>query len=188
MTAEPRILLTTRRFRVERVERTTAAGVTIQREVIRHPGAVTILPLVDADHVCLIRNHRVAVDRALVELPAGTLEAGEDPRETAERELREETGYRAGRLELLHTFFLSPGILDERMHLFLATMLTPGDAQREACEEIENLVVPWETAIDWVRRRQIEDAKTIVGLLYYDGLRPASSSAASCGAASREPR
>jgi ADP-ribose pyrophosphatase len=171
MTADPRILLTTRRFRVEAVERTTAAGVTVQREVVRHPGAVTILPLVDAEHVCLIRNYRVAVGRTLIELPAGTLEPGEDPAATARRELAEETGYRAARLELLHSFFLSPGILDERMHLFLATDLTAGDAQREVNEEIENLVVPWTQAVSWVQQRQIDDAKTMVGLLYYDRLR-----------------
>ena len=171
MTRHHNILLTTPRFRVETVERTTASGATVRREVVRHPGAVTILPLVDADHVCLIRNYRMAVARTLIELPAGTLEPGEDPRDTARRELTEETGYRAARLELLHTFFLSPGILDERMYLFLASELTAGDAQREACEEIENLVVPWKQAIEWVLQQQIEDAKTMVGLLYYDTLR-----------------
>ncbi len=171
MTRHPRILLTTRRFRVETIERTTAAGNTVQREVVRHPGAVTILPLVDDDHVCLIRNYRVAVDRTLIELPAGTLEPGEDPRDTARRELAEETGYHATRLEQLHTFFLSPGILDERIHLFLASQLTPGTPQREASEEIENLVVPWTQALQWVRQRKIEDAKTIVGLMYYEAVR-----------------
>jgi ADP-ribose pyrophosphatase len=171
MTPDRNILLTTPRFRVETVERTTASGSTIRREVVRHPGAVTILPLVDVDHVCLIKNYRVAVARTLIELPAGTLEPGEDPRETARRELIEETGYRAARLELLHTFFLSPGILDERMCLFVASELTAGNARRESCEEIENLVVSWNEAIEWVMRRQIEDAKTIVGLMYYDALR-----------------
>ena len=171
MTPDHKILLTTPRFRVETVERTTASGFTIRREVVRHPGAVTILPLVDTDHVCLIKNYRVAVARTLIELPAGTLEPGEDPLETARRELTEETGYRAARLELLHTFFLSPGILDERMYLFLASELTAGNAQREVCEEIENLVVSWNEAIAGVMQRQIEDAKTIVGLLFFDALR-----------------
>jgi ADP-ribose pyrophosphatase len=171
MTHPDNILLTTQRFRVETVERTMANGATVQREVVRHPGAVTILPLVDADHVCLIRNYRMAVARTLIELPAGTLEPGEDPLDTARRELIEETGYRAARLDLLHTFFLSPGILDEHMYLYLASDLTAGDAQREACEEIENLVVPWQQAIAWVMQRKIEDAKTMVALLYYEALR-----------------
>jgi ADP-ribose pyrophosphatase len=168
-----RVLLTASRFRVESVERTAPDGSVRLREVVRHPGAVTILPIVDDEHVCLIRNYRVAVARTLIELPAGTLEPGEDPATTAERELIEETGYRAGRIEKLHEFLLSPGILDERMHLYVATDLTAGDAHREPGEEIENLVVPWTTALEWVRNGQIEDAKTIVGLLLYQIIRSA---------------
>jgi ADP-ribose pyrophosphatase len=164
-------LLTTSRFRVEIAERIAPDGSTRRREIIRHPGAVTILPMVDDDHVCLIRNFRVTVARTLIELPAGTLEPAEDPADTAQRELIEETGYRAARWRRLHEFLLSPGILDERMHLFLATGLTAGAPQREPGEEIENLVVPWNTAIDWVMRREIEDGKTIVSLLFYDALR-----------------
>jgi ADP-ribose pyrophosphatase len=164
-------LLVTSRFHVVRVARHLPDGTIKHREVVRHPGAVTILPLVAPAHVCLIRNFRVAVNQRLIELPAGTLEAGEDPRQTAARELQEETGFRAGRLEPLHTFYLSPGILDERMHLFLATELTPGPAARERGEEIENLVTPWEEALRMVQDGGIQDAKTIVGLLYYDRLR-----------------
>jgi len=165
------VLLTASRFRVESIERTAPDGSVRRREVVRHPGAVTILPLVDAEHVCLIRNYRVSVQRTLIELPAGTLEPNEDPAATAERELIEETGYRTGRIEKLHEFLLSPGILDERMHLYLATDLTAGETAREPGEEIENLVVNWTT--EWVRRGQIEDAKTIVGLLLYQSLRNA---------------
>ena len=87
---------------------------------------------------------------------------------TADRELTEETGYRAGQLRRVHSFFLSPGILDERMHLFLATDLTSGKAAREAGENIENLVVAWEEAIKMVLDGRIQDAKTIVGLLFYE--------------------
>ncbi|MHB0959857.1 MAG: NUDIX hydrolase [Pirellulaceae bacterium] len=171
MTPAEHILLTTPRFRVEIAERIAPDGSTRRREVIRHPGAVTIIPMVDDEHVCLIRNFRVTVARTLIELPAGTLEPAETPTETAQRELVEETGYRAARWQPLHEFLLSPGILDEKMHLFLATELTAGEAQREPGEEIENLVVPWHTAIDWVMRREIEDGKTIASLLFYDALR-----------------
>ncbi len=163
----PKILLTTKRFRVETASHQTDDGQVHRREVVRHPGAVTILPMVDLQHVCLIKNYRVAVARTLIELPAGTLEPNEEPAATAERELIEETGYRAGEMEHLHSFFLSPGILDERMHLYVATELTPGQAAREPGEEIENLVVPWDQAIRMVVDGQIEDAKTICGLLFY---------------------
>lgn len=144
-----------------------------QREVIRHPGAVTILPLIDDDNVCLIKNYRDAVGSTLIELPAGTLEPREDPAATAVRELIEETGYRAAQWEYLHCFYMSPGILDERMYLYAANQLSAGDAQREPSEQIENLVVPWKEAITMVFDGRIQDAKTIVGLLFYDRLRSA---------------
>jgi ADP-ribose pyrophosphatase len=165
------VLLAAQRFRVETVYRADAGGRVRQREVVRHPGAVTVVPLLAEQHVCLIRNYRVAVARTLIELPAGTLEPPEDPQVTAARELEEETGYRAGQLTRLHAFYLSPGILDERMHLFLATQLTAGDARREAGEEIENLIVPWEQALEWALTGTIEDAKSIVGLLVCEALR-----------------
>ncbi len=129
---------------------------------------MTIVPMVDAQHVCLIRNYRLAVGATLIELPAGTLEPGEDPAATARRELTEETGYRADQLEHLCSFFLSPGILDERMYVYVATGLTAGQPAREACEEIENHVVCWEEALTMIAEGRIEDAKTIASLLIYD--------------------
>lgn len=168
MSESSRVLLETRRFRVVQVDQPLADGSTRPREIVRHPGAVTILPLVDDFHVCLIRNYRPAVGQTLIELPAGTLDPGEEPLATARRELTEETGYSAEQWDRLHAFYLSPGILDERMHLFLARGLTVGTAAREPGEQIENLVVPWEEAIAMIDDQRIHDAKTIVGLLYYD--------------------
>jgi ADP-ribose diphosphatase len=153
------------------MKQASADGMTHEREIIVHPGSVVVLPLVDAERVCLIRNFRVAVGEALIELPAGTLEPGEDPLETAGRELAEETGYRAGKLEKLSEFYMSPGILCERMHLFLASELTPGQEGREPGEEIENLVVSWTEALRMARCGEIRDAKTLVGLLYYERFR-----------------
>jgi ADP-ribose pyrophosphatase len=161
-------LLATPRFRVVSRKYRTKDGVEHQRAVILHPGAVTILPLLDDGRVCLIRNQRVAVDQTLVELPAGTLEPGEEPLAAAARELEEETGWRAARLEHLASFWMSPGILRERMHLILARGLTPGQKQLDAGEQIETLLLPWDEAIELVRRGAIEDAKTLVGLLHYD--------------------
>ena len=159
-----------KRFTVERVTY-DVAGRTQSRDVVRHPGAVTILPLVDAQTICLIRNYRPAVAETLIELPAGTLEVGEDPALCARRELAEETGYQAGRIDPLGSFYLSPGILDEQMHQFLATELQAGEPRREADEAIENFVVPLAHALAMIEDGTIHDAKTIVGLLRYHGRR-----------------
>ncbi len=136
-----------------------------------HPGAAVILPLLEPDAICLIRNYRVAVDEELIELPAGTIAPPEDPLETARRELAEETGYTAGSLEKLHEFWVSPGILNERMHFYVARDLTAGPAMPEQGEQIRNLIVPWAEALAMIDRGLIRDAKTIVGLLLYDRIR-----------------
>ena len=169
---ETRLLLETKRFRVvEHRYHAQAGGPELRKQAVEHPGAVVIIPLVDTDHVCLINNHRVAVGKTLIELPAGTLEPPEPPRDTAERELQEETGYRAREFHELPAFFMSPGILNERMHLFVAKGLTPGEHARETGEEIENLVVPWDEAVAMAMDGRIEDAKTLVALLRWDRLR-----------------
>jgi ADP-ribose pyrophosphatase len=167
------LLLKTSKFNVVRETQKSPGGKSKTREIVRHPGACVIVPLLDDGRVCLIRNYRIAVGQTLIELPAGTLEPPEPPHETAERELIEETGYRAAKIELLHAFYLSPGILDEKMHLYLATGLTAGESDREEGEEIENLLVPWAEAVKMVFSEQIQDAKTIVGLLWVDRLRRA---------------
>ncbi len=171
MAPEPEILLEAGRFRVVRISRRLADGTLHQREVVQHPGAVVILPLLPDGRVCLIRNYRMTVGETLLELPAGTLESGEDPAETARRELIEETGYRAGSLEKLHEFYMSPGVMTERMHLFLANDLTPGVAALEPEEEIQTLLVAWEEAMRLVDAGQVRDAKSLVALLLYDRLR-----------------
>jgi len=162
------VLLDTKRFRVVRQTHDTPSGQSVVRETVEHAGAVVILPLLADGRLCLIRNYRYAVEETLIELPAGTLESGEKPAETAHRELIEETGYRAERIEPLHTFYASPGILTEQMYLFVATGLTPGDQQLEAGEQIERFEVSWPQAMEMVRRGEIKDAKTLVGLLLYD--------------------
>jgi ADP-ribose pyrophosphatase len=161
------ILFQGRRFRVERAVQVSPDGSRHVREIVRHPGAVVILPLLDDGRVCFVQNYRVAVNQTLIELPAGTLEPGEDPAETASRELAEETGYRAERIEHLITFCMSPGILDEQMHLFVARGLQPGPMALEAGEDIQPLVCTWDEALEMVRRAKICDSKTIAGLLYY---------------------
>ncbi len=165
------VLLRCTKFRVERIAHRAADGRTHTREIVRHAGAVAIVPLVDEDHVCLIKTVRPAVARELIEIPAGTRETAEPPEETARRELAEETGYRAGRIRLLSRCFSTPGISDEELHLFAAFDLTAGEPSREQGEEIQNLVVTWEEAMQRVLDGSIADAKTIAGILLWNQLR-----------------
>ena len=164
---ESEVLLTAKRFQVERITQQLSNGQSLTRDIVRHPGAVVIVPVLDDGRICLIKNYRVAVDRELLELPAGTLEPNEPPLETARRELIEETGYRCSDLQPLCQFFMSPGILDERMHAFLATGLQAGPAARELGEEIENLLVSLEELDQLLQAGQIQDSKSLSALLYY---------------------
>lgn len=168
MDNSPEILLKARKFRVERRVQIDASGGRHEREIVVHPGAVTILPILPDSRVCMIRNFRVAVGETLLELPAGTLETGEDPAITAARELIEETGYRANQIVPLCDFFMSPGILNEHMYTFLATDLVSGELALEPGEEIEPLLLPWDDALAKIATGEIRDSKTIATLLYYD--------------------
>jgi ADP-ribose pyrophosphatase len=152
----------------------TPDGHTVTRDIILHPGAVAILPMVGAEQVCLLRNRRPAVEATLWEIPAGTLEPGEAPEAAAVRELTEETGYRAGRWRKLSAFYPSPGCLSECTHLFLAEDLAPGAAQPEKDEELEPRVVAWPEALGWALDGTIRDAKTILALLLWERLRAGS--------------
>lgn len=172
MPRESRTLLESAKFRVvEYLMEGEADQSIVRRQIVEHPGAVTIIPLLEDGRVCLIRNRRIAVGKTLIELPAGTIDPNEPPQLTASRELKEETGYTADRWRELPAFYMSPGILTERMYLFVAEELTPGSTAREAGEEIENLIVDWEEAVAMAERGEIEDAKSLVGILRWDRLR-----------------
>lgn len=169
--SQEKTLLEARRFKVVSLEYRDTAGQQHTRQVVRHPGAVAILPLVSPETVCLIRNYRPGVDQTLLELPAGTLEPGEDPRDCALRELEEETGYRAGRMELLCEFYTSPGVLDELMRLYLASDLTAGPQRLDQGEQIENQLVDWNECLRLASQGGIRDGKSLLGILYYDRFR-----------------
>ena len=113
MSNDPRTVFRGRRFNVVEVVETSSDGKPHTRQFMELPGAVVIIPFVDDDHICLIRNLRVAVGETLIELPAGTRETGELPEQTAKRELLEETGYRTERVEQVNSFFPSPGVMNE---------------------------------------------------------------------------
>jgi ADP-ribose pyrophosphatase len=140
-------------------------GQTVRREVIINKGAVVIVPLTANHEVRLLRQYRAAAEKWIIELPAGGLEPGEDPGLAAPRELLEETGDQAATWQKLHGFYSAPGILTEFLHLYLATNLTPGPNHAEFDEHIEVLTVPWTEAMAMIRRHEIEDAKTIAGLM-----------------------
>lgn len=148
-----------------------ADGSTADREVVVHRGAVAMVPMVDRDHVCLIRNFRHAVGRTLLEIPAGTLDPGESPDETAGRELAEETGYRAGSITRIAEWYVSPGVMTERMYLYLCEDLRPGPTDHQPDERMESVVLAWDHAMAGVRDGQVDDAKTLLALLLCDRLR-----------------
>jgi ADP-ribose pyrophosphatase len=151
------------------------SGETVQRDVVLHPGAVAVLPLVDAEHVCLVRNRRPIVGETLLEIPAGTLEPHETAEQAAPRELAEETGYQAQRWRKLAVFYPSPGVLDERTHLFVAEDLTPGQQRLEKDEDMATEIMSWQDAVNKTLDGSIHDAKTIIAVLLWDRLRGAAS-------------
>lgn len=155
--------------RVDMVLRTvtTASGKQIEREIVAHPGAVIILPILRDGHLVLIRNLRHTVGEELWELPAGTLEKGEDPAHCAARELTEETGYQAREILPFGWFYTSPGILTEKMFAFIGAGLVPGKQALEDNETIRVEIVPPEQVLAMIRENKIVDAKTIAVVLKY---------------------
>jgi ADP-ribose pyrophosphatase len=141
-----------------------------EREIVEHPGAVAIVAVDEEECVWLVRQLREATRSYLVELPAGTAEAGEEPLETAKRELQEECGLRGGEWRELATFWTTPGFCRERMTLFAAAGVAAGEASPAEDEELE--VVRWPVAEIAQRLGEIEDAKTLAGLLLYLQTRP----------------
>lgn len=139
-------------------------GLSVELEVVRHPGAAAIVPLKNDDTVVLIRQYRLAAGGYIYEIPAGKLHPGEDPAHCAVRELEEEIGYRAGRLDKMGTFFTAPGFTDEVMHLYVARDLARGTQALDGDEVLEVVEMPLEKAMAHILDGTIRDAKTIIGL------------------------
>ena len=149
-------------------------GSTGQLDLIRHPGAAAIVPCASdppgADPtILLIRQYRYATGGELWEIPAGTLDPGEDPEVCARRELLEETGVTAARLQRLTSIWTTPGFTNEVIHLYLATGLTMGEPSRERDEFIEVVPQPLSRVLALIRDGEIRDAKTVVAILYMAG-------------------
>jgi ADP-ribose pyrophosphatase len=149
-------------------------GEPVTRIVVRHPGAVAVVPI-SGDRLMLIRQYRAAVDEELLEIPAGKLDvAGEPPLETARRELEEEMGFRAGRVEPLGSFYTTPGFSDELMYLYAAYDLDPGAASPVGPEEeaAEIVAVPLTEVPGLIANGEIRDAKTLIALWWVVAGRP----------------
>ncbi|WP_254207668.1 NUDIX domain-containing protein [Paenibacillus sp. AK121] len=138
-------------------------GSTGKREIVKHPGAVAVLAL-HQGKMLVVDQYRQAMGRCEVEIPAGKLEQGEDPMEAAGRELREETGYTAKSLKLLHSFYTSPGFADEIIHLYVAEDLERGKMEPDEDEFLELFEVTLEEAHTLIREGRISDAKTILAV------------------------
>lgn len=160
-------LFTSRIFKVVKKMITGRSGKQLERHIIIHPGAVAVLPILNDGRIVLIRQYRVAFDKVLIEIPAGTLEPNEKPILTARRELIEETGYIAQTITPVMTFYTSPGFVQEEMFLFKATGLIAGPTNLEDGEKIEPLVVTLDEAMQQIAQGEIRDAKTLVALLWY---------------------
>lgn len=152
-------------LRVDEVE--LEDGKNAKREIVEHRGAVVIIPVLEDGKIVMVKQYRYAVGKELLELPAGTMEKGEDPLTCAKRELLEETGYEAEKLERLITCYSSPGFCDEELHLFLATDLKDGVQNPDVDEKIKVEIYEVEKLKVMIKQGSIMDAKTIAGILYY---------------------
>src|SRR5271154_3537906 len=154
-------------FGIRRDEVIEPGGVRATREVITHPGSVVVLPVLPDGKILMIRQYRHATRQYLWELVAGRIDAGENPRKAAARELIEETGYRAKRFHTFLDVFPTPGFLEERMYILLAEDLTAGKAEPEEDEKITAQAFTQSELEQMIRRNKLRDAKSIAGILYY---------------------
>lgn len=164
---ESKMIYEGRKFDVRVDEITLADGHSYKREIVVHPGAVVMIPVEASGQLILIKQWRRAAGQILIELPAGTLEKGEDPLECAHRELQEEIKFAAGKMTDLGGFFSAPGICTEFLHLFLAEDLRESGLQADEHEFIELLRVMPEEALQMIERGEIVDAKSIAGITRY---------------------
>ena len=147
------------------VDTVSEGELTYQREVVHHNGSAVIVPIFDDGTVALVRQYRHPAVRYLLEAPAGTLAKGERPEIGAARELKEELGLVAAQLEKLSEFFVSPGFCEEKMWVYLATELSEGEQALEDDEIIDVVRLPIAEALEMITSGEIEDAKTIIGLM-----------------------
>lgn len=142
-------------------------GQEFKHDIIVHPGAAVIIPVLPGEKFVMIRQFRTAIRKVIYEFPAGTLEVGEAPLECAKREIIEETGFEAKTWKKLCTFYPAPGVSTELMYIFIAKHLTPKTVERDTDEFLEREVVPFKRLKKMIENGTIMDAKTIVGFFQY---------------------
>jgi len=147
-------------------------GKTSSREIIKHPGAVAVIAITEEEKILLVEQYRKALERTLIEIPAGKLEKGEDPRESAKRELMEETGYTCENLEHITSFYTSPGFANELVHIYQATGLKQErELQLDEDEFVSVMEVTYDEALNLVKEQKIFDAKTMYAVQYWQMLK-----------------
>jgi ADP-ribose pyrophosphatase len=154
-------------FRVTEDEAQDKSGWKFRRSIVRHQGSAVMMPVGEKNRVLLVRQFRLPANAFLWELPAGKVDEGETPLQAAKRELIEETGYRAKTWKKLASFFPSPGYVEEKMTIFLATDLTEGEAQPMDDERIETRWFPKKELGELIRTNKITDGKTMIGYLHW---------------------
>ncbi|NEU30816.1 NUDIX hydrolase [bacterium LRH843] len=152
------------KVQVEEVE--LPNGKTGTREIVKHPGAVAILPITKEGKLVLVRQYRKALDKTIVEIPAGKLEKNEEPLQSAKRELQEETGYLAGKLEYIVSFYTSPGFANELIYFYIAEELEEGPSRLDEDEFLDVMEVSLQEAEEMIRNEIIHDAKTLFAVEY----------------------
>ena len=138
---------------------------TATREIVDHSGGVCVVPITDNGEVVMVRQFRKAVESAVLEIPAGKLNSGENHRECGIRELEEETGYKSNNVVYLGHIFPSPGFLNEIIHIYLATELHKGEANLDQDEYLDVEKIPLERVVEMIMNNEINDSKTVVGIL-----------------------
>ncbi|MFN7036539.1 MAG: NUDIX hydrolase [Bellilinea sp.] len=154
-----------RAFGVEKVHLRLPDGAVRPYDLVQHSGSVTIVPLDARGNILFVKQYRIGVGEELLELPAGVLNDGEDPRECAAREIREETGMAAGELTLLGDFYLAPGYSSEHMFIFLASGLYPSPLEQDADEFLELVTLPAARALEMAHNGELRDAKSLAALM-----------------------
>lgn len=164
---DSRLIHRGRIFSLYEEEQQLPGGGIFPFDIVRHPGGAAALPVDGDGNLILIRQYRAPIGRTILEIPAGRLEAGEEPADCIRRELQEEIGQKAGRVELLSAPFMAIGFCDERVSIFLAQELTPCPASPEEDESFEPVLLPPDEAFVMLDRGEIEDGKTLIALALY---------------------